>query len=286
MQDNTLKNKKILVTGASSGIGFTTSWLLAKMGAEVYMVSRDHHRGEAALKTAKINSGSNNIHLLIADLSSLSDVDQLAKDFKRDSDGLDILINNAAIAPRHREISKDGIEMQFAVNHLSHFLLTESLLPVLQVGPDSRIINISSMAHTFGSLDLDDIEFKRRPYSTMKVYGTTKHMNILYTKDLAERLISTNIHVHALHPGAVATNFYRFAPSPIAAFLNLFLLSPEKGSSTTVYLASSPEGGRLTGEFWVRKKPKKLSSKVLDSVAAKRLTEISKDYCKGFGPFV
>ncbi len=275
-----LKGKNVMVTGANSGIGLATSWKLAELGARVYMVARDPLRGNVALQTAKEKSGSSNIFMLIADLSSLSDVENLVKAFHKQSNCLDILINNAAIVPRTRQVSRDGIELQFAVNHLAHFMLTEKLLPLLEKSPDPRIINVSSQAHKFAQLDFNDLQFTDRPYSAMKVYGTTKLMNILYTKELSERVRPAGINVHALHPGVVATNFFRFLPPVVEFLFKPFLLSPEKGAATSVFLASSQEGASSSGDYWSKKRLKKTSDAALDIEKARQLTQVSRELCK------
>ena len=168
-----MQGRICLVTGGTSGIGLATAWLLARLDATVVITARDEDRGQTALSKISQKSGSDNIHLLMADFSSLDQVRKLASDFQDQFPALHVLINNAGIIPKNRKKSKDGFEMQFAVNHLAPFLLTNLLLPLIKTSAPARIINVSSMVHSWGSIDLNDLQ-STRGYDPSAVYAMTK----------------------------------------------------------------------------------------------------------------
>ncbi len=242
-----MKNKTCLVTGANSGIGLETARGLARRGARVVMVCRDPGKGEAARRDIMATTGNGMVDLLIADLASLKSVRQLAEQVKTRYPQLHVLIHNAGLMSKHREVSADGFEMQFAVHHLAVFLLTDLLLDLLKKSAPARIINVSSMIHRLGKINFDDLQSARK-FGAYRTYGQSKLAMILYTYALAARLRGTGVTVNALHPGAVATNI------GMPAWLNPFLATPEQGARTTLYLATSPEVERVTGKYFVNSK--------------------------------
>lgn len=263
-----MKNKTCLVTGANSGIGLETARGLARRDARVVMVCRDQKKGEAARRDIMATTGNGKIDLLIADLASLQSVRQLAAQVNANYPQLHVLIHNAGLMSKQREVSADGFELQFAVHHLAVFLLTDLLLDLLKKSAPARIINVSSMIHKLGKINFDDLQSERK-FGTYRTYGQSKLAMILYTHELAARLRGTGVTVNALHPGAVATNI------GMPAWLNPFLATPEQGARTTLYLATSPEVERVTGKYFVNSKEAESSRASHDHNVGKRLWVVS-----------
>jgi NAD(P)-dependent dehydrogenase (short-subunit alcohol dehydrogenase family) len=259
--------KVCLVTGATDGIGKVTVRALAESGATVIGVGRDPAKIRTVMKEIGNTPGS--LEFLTADLSSQAQIRALADEFKRKYDRLDVLMNNAgALFTSYRE-SVDGIEMTFALNHLSYFLLTNLLLDTITASAPARIINVSSNAHEGSTIDFDDLG-QRRHYSGWSAYGASKLANILFTYELAQRLEGTGITVNAVHPGFVNTNFQR------AAGLNMRgQLTPEEGADTQIWLATSAELENVTGKYFVRRHDTRSSDVSYDKAVARRLWEVS-----------
>ncbi len=279
--DNLLTGKICLVTGANSGLGKVTARELAKMGATVVMVARSSARGQAALTEVRQESGSEDVHLLLADLSSLAATRQLADTFRANYGRLDILINNAGAIFKDRQVSADGYEMTFALNHLNYFLLTHLLLDMLKTSAPTRIVNVSSEAHQGGSINFDDLMFTKK-YRSFAAYSQSKLANVLFTYELARRLEGSGVTANALHPGGVATGFGSGEGVMGWGFklLRPFLLSAEQGAETQIYLASSPEVEGVTGLYFEKKKPVKSSKISYDTAVARQLWQVSETLCK------
>ena len=273
-----LTGKVILVTGATSGIGEVTSLRLAGMGATVVLCGRDPQKTDNSVKSIRSQTGNDQVHGLVADLSSQSQVRKLAEDFRARYDRLDVLVNNAgAIFMRHEE-TVDGIEMTFALNHLNYFLLTNLLLDMLQASSPARIVNVSSEAHRSAKLNFSDLENKTG-YSGWKAYGQSKLANLYFTYHLSAALENSGVTVNALHPGFVASNFGKNNVVGILSFLfkliQLGAIKPEEGAQTSIYLASSPEVEDVTGKYFVKQKSVKSSQVSYDTSAARQLWDIS-----------
>ncbi|MBK8906017.1 MAG: SDR family oxidoreductase [Anaerolineaceae bacterium] len=273
-----MKEKVCLVTGANAGLGKATALVLAKMGATVIMVARSQARGEAALAEVRQASGSDKVHLLLADLSSKASVRQLAATVQASYDRLDVLVNNAGAVFQDRQVSIDGYEMTFSLNHLGYFLLTHLLLDLLKSSAPARIVNVSSGAHTGSKINFDDIMLAKR-YRSFEAYGQSKLANILFTYELARRLAGSGVTANALHPGGVATEFAmgEGVMSTIFKLLRPFLLTPEQGAQTQIYLASSPEVADVSGQYFVKKKPVQSSKISYDTAVAQRLWQLSEE---------
>lgn len=269
-----LSGKLCLVTGANSGIGRSTSHALAKMNATVVMVCRDRRRAEPVRDEIKAATGNPNVELTICDLSSQADIRRFAAGFTKTHDRLDVLINNAGIVVRKRSLTEDGIESTFAVNHLGYFLLTNLLLDLLKKSAPSRIVNVSSAAHTYGEVDFDDLQGGKK-YGGFAAYANSKLANVLFTYELARRLEGTGVTANCLHPGPVATGLFRNLPKPIEALIKLVTISPDKGAETSVYVASSPEVEGVTGKYFAKKRERKTSKESYNEEAAHRLWEVS-----------
>lgn len=263
------------MTGANRGIGRATAEGLAKLGASIILVCRRVEDGHTVAReiTAK---GYPTPYVVGADLSSQAAIRRAASEIQTRYPLLHVLINNAGIIPRQREVTVDGLEMQFAVNHLAYFLLTNLLLSPLRAGSPSRVINVSSGAHSHATLDFGDLQ-SERGYDASNVYSRTKLANVLFTYELARRLGGTGVTVNCLAPGVVATRMladYMGVPRSEQAD-STFGASPEKGAETSIYLAASPEIAGVTGKYFERKKPVSSSRKSYDEAAARRLWEVS-----------
>lgn len=274
---NSMQNKVVLVTGANSGIGLATVIGLAQQGATVILHARNRERGEAALTEAKARSGATRIDLMLADLESQTAIRDLAAKVRRSYDRLDVLINNAAIIPPERSQTADGIETQFAVNHLAPFLLTHELLPMLQASGTARVITVSSVLHQNGVWVKDDPQGARFDYGFQGWgwYGVTKFYNVLFTYELARQMRGTGVTANCLHPGVIATNLSRGLPAPLHFLYRLVMPKPAKGAQTSIYLASSPEVEGITGSYWSDKKVKASIPATHDEVAQRELWEYS-----------
>jgi NAD(P)-dependent dehydrogenase (short-subunit alcohol dehydrogenase family) len=269
-----MEGKMVLITGASTGIGKAAARALAEQGADVTMVSRDAVRGQAARAEIAATSGNPRIAFFAADLSLPAGVRAAAAAFKAGHDRLDVLINNAAIIPYKRTITPDGLETQFAVNHLAYFLLTHLLLDRLRAAAPSRIVLVSSGLHRRGGLDFNDLQ-SEKGYRGMKVYGRTKLMNLLFMRELNRRLAGSGVTVNALSPGFTATDLGRSAPPLSRLVFRTMGKPPEKGADTVVYLASSPEVEGVSGLYYNNRRADSVSAAASDDGAARRLWEIS-----------
>ena len=272
-----MRDKLCLVTGANSGIGRATAEELARRGATVVMLCRDRGRGEAARARIASRVDGARLELLIADLASQRSVRRAAEEFKSAHPRLDVLINNAGVFWGRRQVTGDGLEATFAINHLGHFLLTQLLEEELKASAPSRIVNVSSSAYKAARLNLADLQ-SERGYDAMRAYGNSKLANILFTYELAKRLDGSGVTANCLHPGVVRTRIGRNAPPLIWLFflvMKPLLLSPAKGAATTVYLATSPEVERVSGKYFVKQVPQPTAARTYTEATARRLWELS-----------
>lgn len=274
---DSLDGKTALVTGATNGIGRVTVKELARRGARVLLVARDRARGEATAVEIREVSGGRVPDLLVADLSSQSEVRRLAQEVRELTPRLDILVNNAGAIFDERKLSADGLEMTFALNHLAYFLLTLELLPLLEEGSMSRIVNVSSVAHERGSIDFEDLQGERA-YSMWRAYQQSKLANVIFTRELARRLGVRGVTTNALHPGVIASGFGRNGRGFFSRLVALgapFLSSPERGARTTLHVATAPELAGVTGRYFSDCREKTPSRAARDDDAALRLWQIS-----------
>lgn len=269
-----MKEKIVMITGANSGIGKATAIALAKMDATIVMVCRNLDTGQKVQKEIKRLTENDNIDLFQSDLASQAEIRRLVDQFKKKYTKLDVLINNAGIVRSKRIESIEGFEMNFAVNYVAPFLLTNLLLDLLIKSAPSRIINVSSEVHRNAKLDFDDLQ-SNKDYGAFKTYGKSKLALLLFTYELSRRLEGKRVTVNAVHPGVVKTNLGRDQSYFAQLFTKLFFKSPEKGAQTSVYLASSPEVKDITGKYFANKAPKKSSEESYNLENAKKLWDIS-----------
>jgi len=272
-----MHDKVCMITGATSGIGLVTAQALARKGATVIVVARNPERGAATVSRIQRETGNHTVECMIADLSVQAQVRQLATEVQGRFARLDLLINNAGALFGQRQVSAEGIEITFALNHLAYFLLTNLLLDRLQASASARIVNVSSEAHRRARLDFADVQ-GRHHYRGWRAYAQSKLANILFTYELARRLEGTAVVTNVLHPGFVATNFGRNNRSITAALwriLQLAAISPEQGAETIIYLASSAEVKDVTGKYFVKQKAVRSSEASYDRAAAERLWQVS-----------
>jgi NAD(P)-dependent dehydrogenase (short-subunit alcohol dehydrogenase family) len=272
-----MKGKVVIVTGATSGIGRATAEGLASMGAKLILVGRNEERLRSTYEDIYRSTGNADLQTMSADLSSMAEVRRLAALLVSTHPHLDVLINNAGTIIGRRELTADGYERTFALDHLSPFLLTNLLLTSLKATAPSRIITVSSSAHTTGSIHFNDLMLERG-YNAFKAYGQAKLANIMFTYELARRLEGTGVTANCVHPGAVRTHFGNEATGLLHIGLVVvrpFELSPNRGAQTPIYLASSPEVANLSGKYFVRRRPRSSSPASYDHEAARRLWEMS-----------
>ena len=268
-----MKGKTVVITGATSGIGEVAALTLAKMGARIVAVARSRQRGEATL--AQLRSSAPGIAHAIhfADLSRLNEMKRVAAQIADQESRIDVLINNAGAIFATRQLTEDGLERTFALNHMAYFVVTAGLRERLLASGPARIINTASAAHLGANLDFDDLQ-SAKSYLAMKTYGRSKLCNILFTRELARRLRGSGVTTNCLHPGFVATRFGDQSGGLISRFVWLakfFAMSPTNGARTIVYLASSPEVAEATGQYFYRCLPTTPSSLAQDDVAALEL---------------
>jgi len=273
-----MNGKICLVTGGTNGIGRATAQALAQMGATVVIVGRDAQKAAQVTEEIRAASDNRDVDWLLADLSSQQDIRRLATEFKTKYSQLHVLLNNAGATFTTRQLSVDGIEMTFALNHLAYFLLTNLLLDTMKASTPARIINVSSDAHSGGKIEFDNLQGERS-YSSFGPYGNSKLANILFTAELARRLEGTGVTVNALHPGLTSTGFGRnnpgFLMKVMGAVIPLIARSPEKGAGTSIYLASSPEVQSITGKYFVDRKVTQPALQAADMAVAKKLWDFS-----------
>jgi NAD(P)-dependent dehydrogenase (short-subunit alcohol dehydrogenase family) len=253
-----MTGRVVLVTGASAGIGKECCVELAKMGATVVGVGRNPQRSDEALAEIRKRSGSKAVEMLLGDFARLDDVRKVAQQFKDRHARLHVLVNNAGTVYPARELTPQGVEQTFAVNHLAYFLLTHELLPLLQASPPARIVNVASKAHYRGKIDLTDLAHERG-WNVESAYSRSKLCNVLFTKELARRLDGTGVTANCLHPGVVATDIWgRAWQSRLLGWLiRLTMITPAEGAKTMLFLASDPGVQSTSGVYFDTSKPKR-----------------------------
>ncbi|KFM62392.1 Retinol dehydrogenase 12, partial [Stegodyphus mimosarum] len=273
-----MEGKTVVITGASSGIGKATAFDLAKRGARVLLACRNRDKTEKVAEEIRSQTKNPNVIVKDLDLCSFRSVRKCAEDILKTEERLDVLINNAGVTGRPPELTEDGCEKVMQSNYLGHFLFTLLLIDLLKKSAPSRIINVSSLAHAFAKLDVEDLKNEKR-LSDMNVYANSKLANILFSQELASKLHGTGVTVNSLHPGAVKTNILT-GPTTFLILISkiLFIIvgkSCEEGAQTTIHLAVDPRLEKVTGKYFSDCKEIKPSAKALDKKLAKHLFEIT-----------
>jgi retinol dehydrogenase 12 len=274
--------KTVVITGASSGLGLETARALAAMGARIVMIVRDERRGQDAIASIQTTAPDAQLELVLADLYALAQVRGAAAEVLRRCDRIDVLVNNAGLIHPRRELTVDGFERTFALNHLAAFLLSYELRERLAASAPARVVTVASMGHKFARFDWDDLATMERWRGETWVYGASKLCNIWFAREAARRLAGSGVTSNSLHPGAVASNFGASGSWLWRVAVKLarpFLLSTAKGARTSIYLASAPEVEGVTGEYFVRCKVRKPSRRARDDASAARLWQLSEQLC-------
>jgi len=234
------KGKVVIVTGASSGLGYETAKVLTSKNATVIVAVRNEQKGNAAIEKIKLENPNADIHLMLLDLANLASVHGFAKNFKEKYKKLDVLINNAGVMTPPYSKTKDGFELQFGTNHLGHFALTGLLIDLIKATANSRIVNVSSIAHKIGKLNFEDLNWENRVYKKNRSYGDSKLANLYFTKELQKRLNnqSSEVIVASAHPGGTATDLARH--SLFYRMLNAIAQTSQMGALPTLYAAVAP----------------------------------------------
>ncbi len=281
-----MRGKTVVISGASSGIGLETARALAQLGARIVMVVRSKERGDSAIASIRASAPDASLELVLADLYSLAEVRAAGAELRRRLERVDVLVNNAGLIHRERELTVDGFERTFALNHLAAFLLTYELRGLLASAATAttaaRVVTVSSFGHRFARFEWDDLATMERWTGETRVYGASKLCNIWFARESARRLAASRVTSNALHPGAVASNFgasgswfYRLGTKLVRPFL----LSSARGALTSIHLASSPDVEGITGEYFVRRKVKQPSKRARNDADAARLWELSERLC-------
>ncbi len=281
-----MQDKTILITGATAGIGEVAALELARMGATIVGVGRNPAKCAAVTERIRRETGNSKVDFLVADLAVQAQVRQVAAEFRQRYDRLDVLINNAGAFYMQREVSADGHEMTWALNHLAYFLLTNLLLDMLKASAPARIINVASDAHQGGAINLADPEGKEK-YNGWRAYAQSKLANILFTYELARRLAAdptaSGVTANTLHPGFIASNFARNNTTGwrrpfgllLTALQRIAARSPQEGAETIIYLASDPNVAGISGQYFVKRQIAKSNAASHDATVAGRLWTMS-----------
>lgn len=286
-----LQGKVVLITGSNSGIGFEAARVLAGEGAEVVLAVRNTQKGQTAAAAIRRDYPTATLDVMTLDLADLASVREFAESFRKRSDRLSLLINNAGVmAPPYRQTA-GGFEMQFGTNHLGHFALTGRLLPLLLSTPSARVVNVSSAAHRMGKIDFDNLDGSKG-YSRWRFYGQSKLANLLFTYELQRRFEAAKADVIsvACHPGFAATNLtaagvgmnLSWLGKGLGSLSNLAAQSAAMGALPTLYAATEPSvhGGEYigpTGRGGMKGYPGKVESNEQshDRSVAQRLWQVS-----------
>ncbi|KAK2886653.1 retinol dehydrogenase 12, like [Channa argus] len=272
-----LDGQTVIITGANTGIGKETALDLAKRGAKVILACRDIEKAQVATKEVIESSGNENVVCMKLDLADSKSIREFAEAINKDEPKLNILINNAGVMVCPYGKTADGFEMQIGVNHLGHFLLTYLLIDLIKKSTPARIVNVSSMAHSFGSINLDDLN-SEQSYDKNKAYAQSKLANVLFTRSLAKRLEGTGVTTYSLHPGVIKTDLWRHLNGPqqfLWKMASPFIKNSAQGAQTTIYCAVEPSLANESGGYYSDCAPANCSAAGKDDEMAQKLWELS-----------
>lgn len=275
-----MDGKVCIITGATGGIGKYTALALAQKKATVIVVGRNEEKCVRTVEEIQKTSRNPEVEYLTADLSSQREIRRMVVDFRKKYSRLDVLVNNVGAAYLKRQMSVDGIEKTFALNHLSYFMITNLLLDLLISSAPARIVNVSSGSHFGKRLDFGDLQLSKG-YNALKAYGKSKFSNVLFTYELDRRLGGTGVTVNAINPSRVATNIWKEGGGIIGPFASWLITrnaqTPEEGAQGVIYLASSLEVDGVSGKYFRKKVEMKSDPATYDQESANRLWEISEE---------
>jgi NAD(P)-dependent dehydrogenase (short-subunit alcohol dehydrogenase family) len=280
-----MQGKTVVVTGGTSGIGEVAAVDLAKKGARIVLIARDRARAADTMAKLKAANPAAEHAVHFADLSSIADMKRVANEVAAAEPKIDVLINNAGAVFLSRHESVDGLEMTFATNHMAYFIITNILLDRLKAAGHARIVSTASDAHRAGKLDFGDLQLKSK-YSVTRAYGNSKLCNILFTRELANRLRGSGVTATCLHPGFVGTRFGQNNAKSgfmkfVARTVMSFGLKPEDGAKTIIWLAASPEVEGQSGGYYTKCRLAKATDAAQHDGDAKRLWQMSAAIAEG-----
>jgi len=285
-EDVKLEGKTVVITGANTGIGKATAMDMSRRGAKVVILCRDMEKAEAAAAEVRdVTKGEVICHRL--DLADLASVRECAEQLGNSLEKIDILINNAGIMACPQMKTKDGFEMQLGTNHIGHFLLTNLLMPQLKkAAPGARIVNVSSLAHTSGTMNWEDLHYENSAYHRFTAYSQSKLANVLFTKELARKGEGSGVTAYALHPGVIATDLGRHMED-MNCFTRMMwrcfapmIKTPESGANTTIFCAIHPSIADHNGRYYSDCKEVRPSSRADNMEDAKKLWDLSEQMVK------
>ena len=275
---DSMRGKRCVITGSTSGVGLQAARRLARAGADIVMVCRDRGKAEAIAGELAAACGVR-VDIVVADFSDLAQVRAAASEILGRCPRIDVLINSAGLHSTTRKLTREGFELVFCVNHLASFLFTGLLLKRIKASAPARIIQVNSEGHRFGGLDLDDLDWGRRHYTGLKGYGASKVAQLLTVWEIADRLRGTGVTINAMHPGDVRTNIgrnngllYRLFKATV---INLMLKDPSISGEALYWLAASDEAGKASGRFFHLTVEEKPTAEALDRALGKKVWEKS-----------
>ncbi|KAK3800256.1 hypothetical protein RRG08_018866 [Elysia crispata] len=276
-----LSGKTVIITGANTGIGKETARDLARRGGRIILACRNLEKGENARREIAEDTNNQEVIFKELDLSSFASIQKFAKDFNETESRLDILINNAGVMACPKMLTQDGLEMQIGTNHFGHFLLTELVMDKLKASSPSRIVILSSAAHSWGTINFEDLN-SEKSYSSFAAYQQSKLANVLHALELSNRLKGTGVTVNSVHPGIVNTELARYMNSacmkcllvPLAKFV---LLSPEQGAQTTLHCALNPKLENVSAKYFADCREKTASCRARNEEDARRLWTLTEE---------
>jgi NAD(P)-dependent dehydrogenase (short-subunit alcohol dehydrogenase family) len=284
-----MHGKVVVVTGSNTGIGLETAVGVAALGATTVLACRNTTKAEVAAKEVTQRTWNDDVHVVTLDLADLASVKHASEEVLSRWDRLDVLVNNAGGTWSERTLTAQGFEYTFGVNHLGPFYLTNLLLPRLREAAPSRIVNVTSVGHHFASkgMRFDDLQSEGR-YDGMEAYCRSKLANVLFTRELARRLVGSGVTANAAHPGWVRSRFGMDGDLSGVMGLGIRLIrplqiSPARGARTSVYLATAPEVAGRSGTYWVRCRPGHVDRRAADVAAAARLWDESEKLLASVG---
>jgi len=278
-----MKDKTIVATGATSGVGEAAALALARLGARMVFVARDERRARATLVKLEAAAPGLGHRVHLADVASVAETRRVGRAIAASEPRIDALVNNAGAMFSDRRVTAEGLERTFALNHMAYFVLTEALREKLIASAPARVVSTSSAAHFGARLDFDDLQLAKG-YSGFKAYSRSKLANVLFTRELARRLAGTGVIANCFHPGFVASRFGDEAGGFVGRLfplVKLAAISPERGADTLVYLASSPDVANVTGQYFDKHRAVEPSPAAREEAAARRLWEASEKLAAG-----